>query len=91
MCWKVGLNSREGKTLFSFRHRIQAGSGAKPAFYPLCIWGYFPGVMRPGREATTSRMPAATIIAFDMRRYGFEINLAQEELWELKLNSPDNI
>jgi hypothetical protein len=55
------------------------------AFYPLCIWGYFPGVMRPGREATTSRMTAATVIAFDIRRYGLEINLAQDQFWGTKL------
>jgi hypothetical protein len=36
---------------FSLHHRVQTGSEAHPASYPLGIRVSFPGVKRPGREA----------------------------------------
>jgi hypothetical protein len=39
---------------FSFHHRVQNGSGAHPASYPMGTKGSFPGVKRPGREADHS-------------------------------------
>jgi hypothetical protein len=32
---------------FSFHHRVQNGSVAHSAFYPMCTGGSFPGVRRP--------------------------------------------
>jgi hypothetical protein len=39
---------------FSLHHRVQNGSGAHPASYPVGIGGSFRGVKRPGREADYS-------------------------------------
>jgi hypothetical protein len=39
---------------FSLHHRVQNGSGAHPASYPMGTRGSFPGVKRPGREADHS-------------------------------------
>jgi hypothetical protein len=39
---------------FSLHHRVQNGSGAYPASYPMGTKGSFPGVKRPGREADHS-------------------------------------
>jgi hypothetical protein len=36
---------------FSLHHRVQNGSGAHPASYPMGTRGSFPGVKRPRREA----------------------------------------
>jgi hypothetical protein len=36
---------------FSLHHRVQNGSGAHPASYPVGTRGSYPGVKRPGREA----------------------------------------
>jgi hypothetical protein len=38
---------------FSLRHRVQIGSGAHPASYPMGAGGSLPGVQVPGREATS--------------------------------------
>jgi hypothetical protein len=39
---------------FSLHHRVQTGSRAYPASYPMGTRGPFPGVKRPGREADHS-------------------------------------
>jgi hypothetical protein len=39
---------------FSLYHRVQTGSGAHPASYPMDIRGSSPGVKRPGSEADYS-------------------------------------
>jgi hypothetical protein len=36
---------------FSLHHRVQTGSGAHAASYPVGTRGSFPGVKRPGHEA----------------------------------------
>jgi hypothetical protein len=52
---RPGFDFRKGQVIFSFRHRVQTGSVAYPAFYPVGIWDSLsPGVMRPGREADHS-------------------------------------
>jgi hypothetical protein len=43
-----------GARNFSPRHRLQTGSGAHPASYPLGIGGISPSVERPGRETDDS-------------------------------------
>jgi hypothetical protein len=40
-----------GAGKFSLHHRVQNGSGAHPASYPMGTRGSFPGVKRPKREA----------------------------------------
>jgi hypothetical protein len=47
----LGFDSRRGAENFSLHHRVQNGSGAHPAYYPMDTRGSFPGVKRPGREA----------------------------------------
>jgi hypothetical protein len=44
----------EGAGNFSLHHRVQNGSGAHPASYPMGTRCYFPGVKLPGREADNS-------------------------------------
>jgi hypothetical protein len=39
---------------FSLHHRVQNGSGAHPASYPMCTRALSLGVKRPGREADHS-------------------------------------
>jgi hypothetical protein len=39
---------------FSLHHRVQNGSGAHPASYPMGIRGSFLGIKRPGRETDHS-------------------------------------
>jgi hypothetical protein len=46
---------------FSIHHRVQNGSGAHPASYPMGIRGSFPGVKRPGREADHSPPSSAEV------------------------------
>jgi len=49
MGWAVGVHSRQGQTSLScpprldVYHRIQNGSGAHPASYPMGTRGSFPG------------------------------------------------
>jgi hypothetical protein len=40
-----------GAANFSLRHRVQIGSGAHPASYPVGIGAFSLGVKEPGREA----------------------------------------
>jgi hypothetical protein len=41
---------RPGTGNFSLRHRVQTGSGARPASYPTGTGGFSLGVKRQGRE-----------------------------------------
>jgi hypothetical protein len=46
---------------FSLHYRVQNGSEAHPASYPMGTRGSFPGVKRPGREADHSPPISAEI------------------------------
>jgi hypothetical protein len=56
-----GLQVLGGAGDFCLHHRIQTGSGAHPASYPIGAKGSFPGVKRPGREADHSLQPSAEV------------------------------
>jgi hypothetical protein len=58
---------------FYLHHRVENGSGAHPASYPMGTGGSFPGVKRPGREADHSPPFSAEV----------------EEWVELYLHSPN--
>jgi hypothetical protein len=47
--WSV-VRFPAGAGNFSLHHRVQTGSGAHPASYPVGTSGSFPGVKWPGRE-----------------------------------------
>jgi hypothetical protein len=49
-----GVRFPAGAENFSVNHRVQNGSGAHPASYPMGTRGSFLGVKRPGREADHS-------------------------------------
>jgi hypothetical protein len=42
-------------------HRVQTGSGAHPASYPMVTKSSFPRVKRPEREADHSTPPSAEV------------------------------
>jgi hypothetical protein len=46
---------------FPLHHRVQNGSGAHPASYPIGTRGSFLGVKRPGREADHSPPSSAEV------------------------------
>jgi hypothetical protein len=46
---------------FSLHHRVQNGSGAHPASYPMGNRVSFPGIKRPGREADHSPPSSAEV------------------------------
>jgi hypothetical protein len=46
---------------FSLHHRVQNGSGAHPASYPMGTMGSFPGVRRSGREVDHSPPSSAEV------------------------------
>jgi hypothetical protein len=46
---------------FSLHHRVQNGSGAHTASYPMGTMDYFPGVKRPGPEADHSPPSSAEV------------------------------
>jgi hypothetical protein len=46
---------------FSLHHRVQKGSGAHPASYPMGTRGSFPGVNRTGYEADHSSPSSAEV------------------------------
>jgi hypothetical protein len=47
---------------FSLHHRVQNGSGAHPASYPLgTTMGFYTGLKRPGREADHSPVSDAEV------------------------------
>jgi hypothetical protein len=41
--WMIGVRIPAGAGNFSLRHRVQTGSGAHPASYPMGTRGSFPG------------------------------------------------
>jgi hypothetical protein len=49
--WTTGVRSRYVYVLPFLRHRVQTGSGAHPASYPMVTEGSFSGVKRSGRKA----------------------------------------
>jgi hypothetical protein len=50
-----------GDGSFSLHHRIQNGSGAHPASYPVGTRDSFPAVKQPGREADHSPPSSAEV------------------------------
>jgi hypothetical protein len=52
---------------FSLHHRVQNGSGAHSAPYPMGIRGFFPRVKRPEREAYHS--PPSTVDVIEALSY----------------------
>jgi hypothetical protein len=52
---------RGNAEIFSLRHRVQTGSRAHPASYPMGTGGSFPGEKWPGREAVHSSPPSADV------------------------------
>jgi hypothetical protein len=50
-----------GSTDFSLHHRVQTGSGAHPASYPMGTEGSFSGIKRPGRETDHSPPSSAEV------------------------------
>jgi hypothetical protein len=67
------VRSPAGTGNFSLYHRVQNGSGAHPASYPMCTRGSFPVGKRLGREADHSPPSSAEV----------------KEWVELYLNSPN--
>jgi hypothetical protein len=57
--FRVRFPAEAGK--FSLHPRVQNGSGAHPASYPMDTRGSFPGVKRPGREADHSPPSSADV------------------------------
>jgi hypothetical protein len=55
------VRSPAGAVNFSLHHRVQNGSGAHLASYPMGTRGYFPGGKRPGREADHSPPSSAEV------------------------------
>jgi hypothetical protein len=56
-----GFDSPAGAGNFSLHHRVQNGSGAQPAFYPMSTRSSFRGGRRPAREADHSPPSIAEI------------------------------
>jgi hypothetical protein len=75
------VDSRDSRAIpggagnFSPHHRIQNGSEAQPASYPMGTRGYFPAVKRPGREADHSSPSSVEIrmrgSIFPLPQYAF--------------------
>jgi hypothetical protein len=59
--WGSRVRFSAGVGNFSLHHRVQNGSGAHPAYYPMRTKGSFPGVKRPGREADHSSTSSAEV------------------------------
>jgi hypothetical protein len=55
------LDSRQGQVLFSLHHRVQTGSGAHPAAYPIGTEALSLLIKRPGREADHSPSSRAEV------------------------------
>jgi hypothetical protein len=53
-CLGSRIRFSAGAGNFSLPHRVQNGSGAHPASYPMGTGGSFPGVKQPGCEADHS-------------------------------------
>jgi hypothetical protein len=56
-----GVRFPAGAGNFSLSHRVQNGSGAHPASYPMGTRGSFPRVKQPGREADHSPPSSAKV------------------------------
>jgi hypothetical protein len=56
-----GVRVPTGAGNFSLHHRVQTGSGAHQASYPVGNRGSFPGVKRPGREADHSSLSSVEV------------------------------
>jgi hypothetical protein len=56
----LGFDSRGGWD-FSLHNRVQIGSGAHPAPYPMGTRDSYPGEKRPGHEADHSPPPSAEV------------------------------
>jgi hypothetical protein len=59
--WMIGGSSPARGWNFSLHHRVQTGSGAHPASYPMGTRGSFPEEKRPGREADHSPLSSAEV------------------------------
>jgi hypothetical protein len=60
--YQIGVRLPEGYGNFSLHHRVQIGSGAHPASYPIGTGGALSlGVKRPGREADHSPQSSAEV------------------------------
>jgi hypothetical protein len=57
----IGVRIPTGAGNFSFRHRVQTGSGARTASYPMGTGGCFPGGKGPEREADHSAPSIAKV------------------------------
>jgi hypothetical protein len=53
--WMIGVRIPAGAGNFPLRHRVQTGSEARPASYPMITGAPSLGVKRQGREADHSR------------------------------------
>jgi hypothetical protein len=56
-----GFESQQGLGTFSIHHRVQTGSGAHPASYPMGTRDFSVGVKREGREVDHSPPSSAEI------------------------------
>jgi hypothetical protein len=52
--WTIEVRFPEVAENFSLHHRVQNGSGADPASYPMDTRGSFSGAKRPGHESDHS-------------------------------------
>jgi len=59
--WTTGI--RQGQGFFPFHRRVQIGSGAQPASYPMGTGDPFPNLKRQGRQADCS-LPRSTPYVF---------------------------
>jgi hypothetical protein len=62
----IGIRLPGGTGNFSLRHRVQTGSEAHPASYPMGTWGSFPG----GKTAGAWRWPLTSIYCRGQRISG---------------------
>jgi hypothetical protein len=59
--WGSRVRFPVGAGNFSLHHRVQNGSGAHPASYPMGTEAHIPGVKRPDREAHQSIPSSAEV------------------------------
>jgi hypothetical protein len=57
----TGVRFPVGAGIISLRHRVQTGSEAHPASYPVGIGVFSPGIKRSGREADQSLPPSSKV------------------------------
>jgi len=58
--WTAGVQFPAEVGNFYPHHRVQTGSGAHPASYPVVTWLFPSGVKRPGHEA--DHLPSASAV-----------------------------